>query len=80
MKEFSTVKCAPNTVKEYVFPSRVVHYENAENTQSLLKEKELQITLNEKELTVVRRGGYVVLDFGRELSGGVRILASQANA
>ena len=80
MKEFSTVKCAPDTVKEYVFPSRVVHYENAENTQSLLKEKELQITLNEKELTVVRKGGYVVLDFGRELSGGVRILASQANA
>lgn len=46
-------------------------YQNAEN---LLKEKELQIGLIERETTEIKGVGHIVLDYGKEISGGVRIL------
>ena len=44
------------------------------NAELLLKEKDLQIGLTERETTEIKGCGYIVLDFGKELSGGVRIL------
>ncbi|MBQ8427641.1 MAG: alpha-L-rhamnosidase, partial [Clostridia bacterium] len=41
-----------------------------------LKEKPMQIGLAEKDLIVVEAGGHFIVDFGREMSGGVRILLS----
>ena len=79
MKEAIIQKSVPDMIKEYVFPVRVVLSHRADNPLSLLKQKDLQLALNEKDLTVIKKGGYVVLDFGQELSGGVRILASEAN-
>ena len=58
---------------EYCLPIAVRGWQNAENIETLLQKKVLQIGLNEKEL-VKLSGGYVILDFGKELSGGVRIL------
>lgn len=45
-----------------------------ENAENLLKEKELQIGLRERETTKLKGCSHIVLDFGKEISGGVRIL------
>lgn len=63
---------------EYVFPVAVVCAEKTENAEAITKEKELQINLVEPQLTRIEKGGFLVLDFGRELAGGVRILAFDA--
>ncbi len=65
-------------MKQYVFPKRIVG-ENAERYDSLLKKQELQIGLAEKQLCYFKKGEYVILDFGVETSGGVRVLAFEAN-
>lgn len=44
------------------------------NAENLLKEKELQIGLMERETTEIKGVGHIVLDYGKEISGGVRIL------
>ena len=45
---------------------------------TLLKAQPLQIGLDEKEVTLFHSGDSVILDFGEELSGGVRILTYRA--
>ena len=45
-----------------------------ENAENLLKEKELQIGLRERATTKLKGFSHIVLDFGKEISGGVRIL------
>lgn len=59
---------------EYVFPKRIIEEKKIKNAKGLLKEKALQIGLNEKNLAVTTKGGSVILDFGLEMNGGVRIL------
>lgn len=61
-------------MKEYIFPARVVESKFAENTQNLLLKKPLQIGLSEFKTTRFEKGGYVILDFGTEVNGSVRIL------
>ena len=65
---------------EYVFPVAVVCAEKTENAEAITKEKELQINLVEPQLTRIEKGGFLVMDFGRELAGGVRILAFDGTA
>ena len=68
-----------NVITEYIFPKSVPYYENAENVAALTNTTELQITLVEPRLTLIRKGGFVVIDFGRELAGGVRILTKTSD-
>ncbi|MBQ8428498.1 MAG: alpha-L-rhamnosidase [Clostridia bacterium] len=58
----------------YEYAKRVVYSENLENGEALLKQKPLQIGLAETDCAVLRGKGCVILDFGKELSGGARIL------
>ena len=62
---------------QMVFPGRVILAQGAENTEALLQRKTLQIGLTELSVTKVT-DGFVILDFGRELCGGLRILTWQA--
>lgn len=62
------------------FPRSIVECAGTENAEYLLKKKTLQIGLKESELISVEAGGYVLLDFGRELAGGVRVLVYNASA
>lgn len=62
--------------REILFPVRVVESEGKmSDFEALLKEKPLQIGLSEKDCFVVDGKGYIILDFGREMCGGVRIMA-----
>ncbi len=56
-----------------VYPKKVVKSKNVENAKNLLKKKPLQIDLYEPIFTSVK-DGYVILDFGKEMNGGVRVL------
>ena len=59
-------------------PYAVIDEAKAEGTEKLLDEKPLQIMLVENSITTIGDGGHVILDFGREIAGGVRILVHQA--
>lgn len=64
----------------YVFPKRIVYTEGQiENPGSLLKEKVLQIGLYEYDCAVINGNSSIILDFGKELSGGVRIITKSAD-
>lgn len=43
------------------------------HAQNLLKEQENQSGLSETELTKIKGKGFIVLDYGEELCGGIRI-------
>lgn len=59
---------------KFAYAKRIVDSNNVENVEALLVEKTLQIGLNETNLAILRGKAHVILDFGKELSGGARIL------
>ena len=64
----------------YITPTKIVLTDgNVKNAESLLKTKTAQIGLGENDLTIVSGNARVVLDFGREICGGVRILTHYIN-
>ena len=65
-------------ITEYLLPKRIADVsQNVLNSATLLYEKSAQIALDETAICIAS-GGFVLLDFGRELSGGVRILCHKA--
>ena len=66
-------------ITEYLYPVRCVDMtQGIKNAQTLLREKPVQIALDETDVCKIC-GGHIVLDFGRELSGGVRLLCHTAS-
>lgn len=66
-------------VRETIFPSKVVKvFGNVQNAEALLQEKPLQITTYEPVFATLTNDGDeragVLLDFGKELHGSVRLL------
>ena len=65
---------------KYVNATRIIYTEgNVSNVHNLLKEKTLQIGLQETEFCEISGKASVILDFGKELSGGARILTISAD-
>jgi len=64
-------------MKEYIFPKKIILSDKAAS-ENLLKKQPLQIGLAERATSVFQKGSFVVLDFGKETSGGVRILTYKA--
>lgn len=60
---------------ENIFPVRIVAESGVANSDNLLKVKQLQIGLDEANLASFSKGAYVILDFGKELSGSLRMLS-----
>ena len=58
---------------KYNLPVRIFDSKNVENANSLLKRKSMQIGLNETDYAEITNGGYIILDYGVETRGGVRI-------
>ena len=63
---------------EYVLPERIIASRLVSCVHNLQTKKPLQIGLSEKETAVFEEGGHVILDFGKEMCGGIRILTFQA--
>ena len=66
-------------MKKYIFPKKIIKTINEYAAKSLLAKKELQIGLAETETACFSMGDYVILDYGSEISGGVRVLTYKAN-
>ena len=68
-------------ITELIVPEKIVFATpNVSNTAALLCGRESQIGLCERECCLVSGKGYIVLDFGKEYSGGARILTFTVNA
>lgn len=66
-------------VRKFLLPEKIVKTGgNVKNTDALLRAKPLQIGLNENDLCTLSNDGgenaFLVLDFGREFHGGIRLL------
>ncbi len=61
-------------MKEYIFPKKVVDTNSKVDTKNLLKKQPMQIGLNERYYTIFEEGEYVILDYGKEMCGSLRIL------
>lgn len=59
---------------EYVKTKKIVDFSLAENPDVLLKSDTSQIFLIHDDYCSIKKGGYVILDFGEELCGGIRLL------
>jgi alpha-L-rhamnosidase len=67
-------------VRRYVVPCRVVWRSpgaTVENTQALLSAGRGQVTLDNGHPCILHEGGAVLVDFGRELQGGVQIMVGR---
>lgn len=68
---------AGNLIKEYVAPTRIIDSHNACNAEMLLAATQSQAHMEYFPITSFDNG-YVVLDFGKELCGGIRIVCRSA--
>ena len=64
---------------EYTNALKLIHHEGQiDNVEALLRKKTLQIGLSEKDVCTIKGKACFILDFGKELSGGARILTFRA--
>ena len=62
-------------MRKILYPKKIVASKLVKNEENLKKEKSMQIGLNEPFVTTIEKGGYVILDFGKEICGSLRLLA-----
>ena len=66
-------------MKNFLFPKRIVaRGGSVQGAEALLREQSLQIGLTCDDLAVINGESYLILDFGKEVAGGVRILTYSA--
>ncbi len=61
-------------MKQIIYPRKIVKSKLVDDTKNLLRKHDLQIDLYEPYLTKFHKGSYIILDFGKEMRGGIRIL------
>ena len=66
-----------NLKKAGIFPVKIIYSENAENAEILLKERIVQVVAPNVSFARLGNGGRIVLDFGKEVHGGLRILVNE---
>jgi len=65
---------------KYIYPTRIVAQgENTNHSYVLMNESILQIGLSEAKIFSMIGKTYIILDFGKELSGGIRLLTYHAD-
>ena len=60
-------------MEKYINPVRIVTCENCEGAENLLTAGPCQAGFNDKGCVIIRKGGYVLLDFGREINATLYI-------
>lgn len=56
---------------EYLLPTRIVLQQRTVNERRLLENRVRQAILADVQTTTIKAGGYIVLDFSKELQGGI---------
>ncbi len=65
-------------MKQIIYPKKIV-LSSGFDCKNLLVKQPLQIGLSEKKGTFIPKNGFVVLDFAKEMHGGIRILTFATN-
>ena len=73
LKNFIESKEKNNLTTKYIVPTRVITHENSENADYLLLDTPRQALIGNGDGCRIHQGGYVVLDFGSELCGGISL-------
>lgn len=60
--------------RKYLLPTRIIKSENVKDDANLLLDSPRQPTFGRHNLTVLHTGGWVLLDFGSEIQGGIDIV------
>lgn len=79
--ENNIIKEGDDLVTEYVTPTRIVWQspDGVENAENLLRPSTGQVSTTTKGYSVFTKHGAVVIDFGKELHGGIEIINAQTN-
>ena len=66
---------SPYTIQtDMLLPVRIVLSEKTKNAENLLTESPRQAVLGTaRSVTTIEKGGYVIIDFGEEIQGGIVI-------
>ena len=67
-----------NNNTKYLFAEKIVETSKSDNINNLTVKQDLQIGLSGSKTATFKAGGYVILDFGKELRGGIRLLTFRA--
>lgn len=59
--------------REYINAVKIIDCKNCDNPEILLENKYNQAVISKIPGCVVRKGGYILMDFGRELHGGINL-------
>lgn len=67
-------------MERFIMPTRIVTYENVERAERILDDEPLQAipispTRASAGYATIKKGGWVLLDFGREIHGGIAVCA-----
>ena len=62
-------------MEKFLLPVRVFACDNADGAENLLIDKPLQCGFKNEGYTTLKQGGYLLLDFGREIRGGIVVCA-----
>lgn len=63
---------------EYIFAKRILRAIDVENEENALKPRTLSIGFSSANLFTLKKGGELLLDFGKEICGGLRLLVRYA--
>ena len=66
-------------MKEFILPYNIIDRHLTAHAQNLYAKKPLQIGLSESATTLFEKGSHIILDFGKELCGGIRLLTFHAD-
>ncbi|MBQ8525392.1 MAG: alpha-L-rhamnosidase [Clostridia bacterium] len=65
-------------VRKYLIPKRIIKSENTDFPENLLKDSHRQPSFSLKDNTIIHKDGWVLMDFGSEIQGGVDIVVQRA--
>lgn len=67
-------------MNEYINPQRIVTERNVENSGNILENNTVQAVFSDRNCIKIKSGGYILLDFGIELNGGVVVTIQSVSA
>jgi len=73
LKDLSFSSEKKDTVTKYLVVKHIVTSRGAEHTDRLLADPPRQIGIRGSDFCTVRQGGYVLVDFGSEIQGGIEL-------
>ena len=66
-------------MQQAIYPKRIIDCAEVEHAEHLLLHQDLQVDLIEHNLAVFHAGSHIILDYGKEMRGGIRILAHSSD-